>query len=95
MKAEDIYKKEINDLISRRGRTKFHITGIRHCDFKDMADDFIRDAAQKMQNVILMPEEANQYDQASVVCRSGEQKDWICIGIRFGEVSNPCRERRF
>ena len=74
MKAEDIYKKEINDLISRRGRTKFHITGIRHCDFKDMADDFIRDAAQKMQNVILMPEEANQYDQASVVCRSGNRK---------------------
>ena len=74
MKIEDVYKKEINDLISRRGNTKFHITGIRHCDFKDKADDFIRDAAQKMQNVILMPEEANQYDQASVVCRSGNRK---------------------
>lgn len=74
MKNEDVYKKEINDLISRRGNTKFHITGIRHCDFKDKADDFIRDAAQKMQNVILMPEEANQYDQASVVCRSGNRK---------------------
>ena len=74
MKIEDVYKKEINDLISRRGNTKFHITGIRHCDFKDKADDFIRDAAQKMQDVILMPEEANQYDQASVVCRSGNRK---------------------
>ena len=74
MKIEDVYKKEINDLISRRGSTKFHITGIRHCDFKDKADDFIRDAAQKMQNVILMPEEANQYDHASVVCRSGNRK---------------------
>lgn len=74
MKIEDIYKKEINDLIIRRGSTKFHITEIRHCDFKDKADDFIRDAAQKMQNVILMPEEANQYDHASVVCRSGNRK---------------------
>ena len=74
MKIEDVYKIEINDLISRRDSTKFHITGIRHCDFKDKADDFIRDAAQKMQNVILLPEEANQYDQASVVCRSGNKK---------------------
>lgn len=74
MKIEDVYKKEINDLMIGRGCTKFHITGIRHCDFKDKADDFIRDAAQKMQNVILMPEEANQYDQASVVCRSGNRK---------------------
>lgn len=94
MKIEDIYKKEINDLIIRRGSTKFHITGIRHCDFKDKVDDFIRDAAQKMQNVILMPEEANQYDHASGMS-FGEQKDWLCIGIRFGKVSNPCRERRF
>ena len=74
MKVEDVYKKEINDLIIKRGCTKFHITGIRHCDFKGKADDFIRDAAKKMQNVILMPEEANQYDQASVVCRTGNKK---------------------
>ncbi len=74
MKIEDVYKEKINDLIIKRDCTKFHITGIRHCDFKDKADDFIRNAAQKMQNVILMPEEANQYDQASVVCRSGNRK---------------------
>ncbi len=74
MKIEDVYKEKINDLIIKRGCTKFHITGIRHCDFKDKADEFIRDAAQKMQNVILMPEEANQYDHASVVCRSGNRK---------------------
>ena len=74
MKIEDVYRKEINELIIKRDCTKFHITGIRHCDFKDKADEFIRDAAQKMQNVILMPEEANQYDHASVVCRSGNRK---------------------
>lgn len=74
MKIEDIYKKEINDLIIRRGSTKFHITGIRHCDFKDKADDFIRDAAQKMQNVILQLEEANLHDPEAVVCRSGNNK---------------------
>ena len=74
MKIEDVYKREINDLIIRRGSTKFHITGIRHCDYKDKADDFIRKAAQRMQNVMLLPEEANQYDQASVVCRSGSKK---------------------
>lgn len=74
MKIEDVYKREINDLIIRRGSTKFHITGIRHCDYKDKADDFIRKATQRMQNVMLLPEEANQYDQASVVCRSGNKK---------------------
>lgn len=73
MKIEDVYKEKINDLMIGRGCTKFHITGIRHCDFKDTADDFIRKAAQKMLNVILLPEETNQYDPASVVCRSGNK----------------------
>ena len=74
MKIEDVYKKEINDLIIKRGSTLFHITGIRHCDFKDNADDFIREAAQKMLYVILQPEEANLHDPEAVVCRSGNKK---------------------
>ena len=74
MKIEDVYKKEINDLIGRRGSTKFHITGIRHCDFKDKADDFIREAARKRLYVILQPEEANHYDPGAVSCYSGNKK---------------------
>lgn len=74
MKVEDIYKKEINDLMIGRGCTKFHITGIRHCDFKDKADVFIRDAAHKMQNVILQREEANLYDPEAVICYSGNKQ---------------------
>lgn len=74
MKLEDVYKKEINDLMIGRGCTKFHITGIRYCDYKENADDFIRDAAQKMRDVILQPEESNLYDQEAVVCYSGNKK---------------------
>lgn len=74
MKIEDVYKEKINDLISRRGSTKFHITGIRHCDFKDKADEFIRDAAQKMLSVSFFPEKANPYDHEAVSCRHGRKQ---------------------
>lgn len=74
MKNDNPYKKEINKLMMGRTLTKFHITGIRHCDYKDNADDFIRQAAQKLQNVILMPEEANHYDPEAVICYSGNKQ---------------------
>lgn len=73
MKIEDVYKREINDLIIRRGSTKFHITGIRHGYFKDRADDFIREAAKKKREAILQPEEDNPYDHEAVACYSGNK----------------------
>ena len=74
MKIEDVYKKEINDLMIGRGCTKFHITGIRHCDYKDNAGAFIEEAAKSMLKVCFLPEKANQYDSESVSCRHGRKK---------------------
>lgn len=74
MKIEDVYKKEINDLMIGRGCTKFHITGIRHCDFKDKADEFIEEAAKRMLNVSFFQEKANPYDHEAVSCRHGRKQ---------------------
>lgn len=74
MKIAKYYKEKIDELMGGRGKTRFHITGIRHCDYKDKADDFIREAAKKLRDVILMPEEANPYDPESVVCYSGNKQ---------------------
>ena len=74
MKIEDVYKEEINDLIIKRGCTRFHITGIRHCDFKDKADEFIEEAARKMLSVSFFQEKANPYDHEAVSCRHGRKQ---------------------
>lgn len=74
MKIEDVYKEKINDLMIGRDCTKFHITGIRHCDFKDEAEDFIKEAAEKMLNVSFFPEKANRYDHEAVSCRHGRKQ---------------------
>ena len=58
----------------KRSRTVFHITGIRHCDFKDNADAFIKEAAKTMMKVSFLPEKANQYDHEAVSCRHGRKK---------------------
>ena len=33
MKIAKCYKEKIDELMGGRGMTKFHITGIRHCDY--------------------------------------------------------------
>ena len=74
MNIEQIYKDDINNLMLKRGSTVLHITGIRHCDFKDNPDAFIEEAAKKMLYAGLFPEIANQYDCESVSCRYGRKK---------------------
>ena len=66
--------KEIDDLLQKRGSTVFHITGIRHCDYKDKADAFIEEAAKSMLKVSFLPEKANQYDHEAVSCRYGRKR---------------------
>lgn len=73
MRTEELYKKEIDALMLKRGSTVFHITGIRHCDYKDNADAFIKEAAKSMLKVCFLPEKANQYDSESVSCRHGRK----------------------
>lgn len=68
MNIEKLYRKEIDDLLQKRGSTVFHITGIRHCDYKDKADAFIEEAAKSMMKVSFLPEKANQYDHEAVSC---------------------------
>lgn len=58
----------------RRGRTVFHITGIRHCDFKEETDAFIEKAAKTMLSVCFFPERTNQYDHEAVLCRYGRKR---------------------
>lgn len=73
MNIEKLYRKEIDDLLQKRGSTVFHITGIRHCDYKDKADAFIEEAAISMATVIFLPEKANQYDHEAVSCLHGSK----------------------
>lgn len=63
----------IDDLLQKRGSTVFHITGIRHCNYKDKADAFIEEAAISMATVIFLPEKANQYDHEAVSCLHGSK----------------------
>lgn len=74
MNIEKLYRKEIDDLLQKRGSTVFHITGIRHCDYKDKADAFIEEAAKSMMKVSFLPEKANQYDHEAVSCRYGRKR---------------------
>lgn len=74
MNIEKLYRKEIDDLLQRRGSTVLHITGIRHCHYKDNADSFIKNAAETMLNVSFFPEKANPQDHEAVVCRHGKKK---------------------
>ncbi|MCR5192274.1 MAG: hypothetical protein K6D59_03120 [Bacteroidales bacterium] len=74
MNIEKLYKKEIDELLQRRGKTALHITGIRHCHYKDNADAFIKNAAETMLNVSFFPEKANPQDHEAVVCRYGKKK---------------------
>lgn len=74
MNIEKLYRKEIDDLLQKRGSTVFHITGIRHCDYKDKADAFIEEAAKSMLKVSFLPEKANQYDHEAVSCRYGRKR---------------------
>lgn len=57
----------------KRGSTVFHITGIRHGDYKEEASAFIEKAAKSMLKVCFLPEKANQYDSESVSCRHGRK----------------------
>ncbi len=73
MKNQRLYNKEIEELMIKRGYTTFHITGIRYCDYKGQADEFIEEAAREKREAILMPEEANPYDPDAVVCYSRDK----------------------
>ena len=74
MNIEKLYRKEIDDLLQKRSSTVFHITGIRHCDYKKTADAFIVEAAKTMLSASLFPEMTNQYDSEAVSCRRGRKK---------------------
>lgn len=74
MRIEELFNKEINDLMQRRECTVFNITGIRHCDYKNTVDAFIVEAAKTMLSASLFPEKANQYDSEAVSCRRGRKK---------------------
>lgn len=74
MRIEELFKKEINDLMQRRECTVFNITGIRHCDYMNTVDAFIVEAAKTMLSASLFPEKANQYDSEAVSCRRGRKK---------------------
>lgn len=66
--------KIINDLLQNCDCTELHITAIRYCDCKDNTDEFIAKAANSMQNVSFLPEEANKYDREAVSCRFGKKR---------------------
>lgn len=74
MRTEELFKKEINDLMQRRECTVFNITGIRHCDYMNTVDAFIVEAAKTMLSASLFPEKTNQYDSEAVSCRRGRKK---------------------
>lgn len=74
MRTEELYKKKINALMLKRGSTVFHITGIRHGDYKEEASAFIEKAAKTMLSVCFFQEKTNQYDHEAVSCRHGRSK---------------------
>ena len=68
----DLFRGEISELMTMRGSTTMHITGIRHGDFRETAESFIDDAARKRLSASLFPEKANPLDHKAVVCRRGK-----------------------
>ncbi len=71
---EKVYIEHTDNLMQKSDHTVFLITGIRYGDYKDDADAFIREAAQKKLEVILMPDNANPVDREAVMCYWGNKK---------------------
>ena len=76
MTIEEInkYRKKVCELMNERGFTQFSITGIRHHDQQEKADDFIRLAPEQELTATLLPDTANPFDHEAVSCYVGNNQ---------------------